>query len=162
KEPARRVVKETSISLRPIWGELVKNRGFLLLIYLGSACTMVHTYAQISWFPGYLIRVHGFTVAQVALYFAPLLMVVATVGALVSDFMYGRFGLRAPLLTLIGAAMGALLQGLSPLAPTAIAALTVFGVGYAFFAATVPLAPMIIQMTVAQDLRGRMSGAWMS
>ena len=168
KEPLRTTSRAAAASAEPVRlsHELTRNRGLILFLIAGAAAAQVHQYAQVSWFPTYLMRVHQLSMADVGAWLGPITMLSGFSGPIVAgavaDVLDRRFGLQAAFWTLLVTSAGGLLQALAPLCSTSTQSLSVFGLAYFFFSGSIFLVPTIIQRLVHPGARGRVSGVWIT
>ncbi len=150
---------------KQIWLELSRHNYYLLLVIAGFGGLAANFYAQMAWFPSYLIRVHQMPLGSVSLQFGMVVMASGVIGPLlggyIADALYPRFGTKAPIITLVGATAASLPQALAPLADTPGLAMLIFGIGSVCFTANMPLGSSIIQLTTSPSVRSRVSAVWL-
>jgi MFS family permease len=153
-------------SPKVIWQEIAKDRGLVAWIILGAAFSTIHINVQLTWIPAYFQRLHQYSLSQVAWNLGIVTIVAGLLGpilsGLVSDLLYPRLGMRAPIIILVCITIGAFAQAAAPLATNPRLALAGFAVGYLMLTGGYALAPAVIQMRCAPTIRARVSSLYVA
>lgn len=98
REPARRggrSVKSTPDTLFRALGYLAQSRAYVLIL-CGGAFMGVSLYASIVWTSSFLVRIHGFNMAEVGSTLGPIKGVCGVAGVLIGGLVSMRLGRRDP------------------------------------------------------------------
>lgn len=161
-ETATRGTKSVGSVLRTI---LVDRRGVYWKLILGSALMSLYGFGSLAWFPAHLSRADiiepdriGSTLG-VVLTFAGLTGPLA--GGFLADWLQQRRQDAALPALLALAACAVVPAALAPSMSHPAVVLALFWLGFALFAATIPLLPVAIQLLAPPQMRARVSAVWL-
>ena len=168
REPARRGLgaKDPAPSFGAVLGHIGKQRSAYVLLIAGLCAQSVMWNGATAWIPTHLMRSYGWTPADVAKGYAPVIAVFGVTGTLFGGWLAGVMRERgrsdSNVLICLAAALTALPFGLiAPLMPTATQSLAVFA-GFLFFGA-MPYggAAAAFQEITPNRMRGQVSAIYL-
>jgi len=164
REPARAGIASAAggdgASLRELWSHLRLRWRFYVPFYLGASLLVMYAYAQSSWLPTLLIRVHRVSPENSA-----YLLALATPIALMGTFFFpllarrlDRSGAGDGLVTafMIAAIVATPLMILFPLTPTVAGVIVAGGLNLACLTSTSTLSPLAMQAFGPSRMRARL------
>jgi MFS family permease len=172
KEPARKGVapgapgaKLKPLPMREVLAHLGGRAGLYVPLFGGFCLITLSAYANTSWTPAFLGRVHGMNAGETGLTLGVLVLLFGTTGALaggrVADWLARRGRPDAPVIAaMIGVGLAWLPGVIAPLAPTREGAIVALGVREFFAVFPFPLAAAAIQMVTPNQLRGQTTAVY--
>lgn len=165
KEPARQGTRNADDAgdappLREVLSELFVRNRFCLPYFFGYVALILLFYSHAAWFPTMVIRRFGLSASEVGKLAGPMYMLGGMAGVIAATLLVGKVTDRGALrkvLRIAACAATALVPAacIAPLAPSAMAALAMYGV-CAFAASVVmALAPVPLQIAIPNRMRGR-------
>jgi MFS family permease len=145
---------------------LWSNRRVYFPLYGGFAVFTAYIYAFLAWTPALLIRTFGLSAATVGKQLGVILMLGAGVGCLLggslSDKLFVRYGITAPLRALKRVSVAVLLPAVAaPLVPNATLSMTLLGLAFLGGAAAQPLLPVALRLMAPRNMQARLSALWL-
>jgi MFS family permease len=171
REPARRGVATAgsgrleSLPLQLVLAHLKSRLGLYVPLFGGFCMLTFSAYANTSWNPAFLGRVHGMDARETGVTLGVLVLVFGTTGVLaagkLADWLARRGRTDGPVLaTMIGVALAWLPGVLAPLAPTREGAIAALAVREFFAVFPFPLAAAAIQMVTPNQMRGQATAVY--
>jgi MFS family permease len=94
REPLRRDRDQPRGSFREFWS-VVRSRGSILLPHWAGVCVFfIHSFANVAWLPAFLMRVHGWSMADVGLKYGVVHVSCAVIAGLFSGWFAGQLWRR--------------------------------------------------------------------
>jgi MFS family permease len=170
REPARRGAvagqKEEPPRLSATFAHLGKNRGSYGAVFFGVSSMALIWYGGAAWYPSYLQRVHGFTVAKAGMFLGLSSVIFGILGTVFAGFLADRFLARGKTdghlrVAMIFSAGVAVCSGLAPLVPSPTLSLALVSLN-AFFAFTsVGVNAAVLQLITPNRMRGQVSALYL-
>jgi MFS family permease len=171
KEPVRKGVagapgaKLKPLPMREVLGHLAGRAGLYVPLFGGFCLITLSAYANTSWTPAFLGRVHGMDAGQTGLTLGLVVLLFGTTGALaggrLADWLARRGRPDAPVIAaMIGVGLAWLPGLIAPLAPTRETTIVALAVREFFAVFPFPLAAAAIQMVTPNQLRGQTTAVY--
>lgn len=167
REPERRGPRaEETASLAAVGAYLLENRAAFACLYLAVAFMAFEGYGAFAWVPTFFIRTHGWTAAKAGIVYGASVGVFGTLGLLAGGWLADRLasrGCREANLRvgLIGALLGAPLNLIYPLVPSAALATGLLIAALFVHTPAFGLAPAAIQLMVPNRMRAVASALYL-
>ena len=164
REPARRDVIETAgekgVPIREVLAFMWTNRGTFASIFLGYAAGGMAFYGFLFWVPEFIRRTYGWNISDAGIVFGLELAILGSLGAFVggstSDWLTARGVRDAPLrAAAIFFAISMPIMVITPLMPTAKAAIPMLGVMAFAISLQQALSPVALQRVTPNQMRAQ-------
>lgn len=172
KEPLRRGSAQAAAGpvVRASWADLLaflgRERRVMIALCVGFCCLGIVMIGVLSWGPVFLMRVHGWTVAQVGTAYGLVLLLFGTTGSFaggwLADRQHARGVAHPALRTAIPISLAALpFLLLLPWAPSGAVALALLVPVSFLLASPVGLSAAAIQVITPNELRGQVTALYL-
>ena len=165
REPLRRDKGESTGTLQELWEVMKSRRAILVPHFTGVSLYFIHSFAYAAWIPAFLMRVHGWSIAQVGLRYGSMHLVCSLTGGLIGGWiarLIARRGRRDANLLSAALLIGVMVVPavLGPSASNGFISLFFIGLTSIFSIATVGPNVAAIQEIIPNRLRGRVTAIY--
>ncbi len=169
REPVRESIDERvrdGAAPSPLIPTLLGRHGFFVRLIAGSSLISIASFGVLTWSAAYLMRHFQLSPAEAGVRFGLALGVGGIVGPLaagaLSDFFYGNWGEKAPLIVLTGCNLGLLIMSAALLFASSVNLAVVILVLFStFISGTLALAASAIQLGAHGSVRAQVSAVWL-